>query len=113
MYSNQKIDMQIQIKLRNEKVPNADPVNAVLLNLFFRSRPRALSGNTEKVLTVLLSFENNWLEVKLTSATQPECKEFQLASRSVVNSVSCCYALQMYLDQICATDVIKRSSSTY
>ncbi|KRZ97566.1 hypothetical protein T08_8825 [Trichinella sp. T8] len=64
------------------------PSTLFCLTLFFRSRPRALSGNTEKVLTILLNFENNWLEVKLTSATQPECKEFQLASRSVVNLVS-------------------------
>ncbi|KRY54607.1 hypothetical protein T03_7848 [Trichinella britovi] len=51
------------------------PSTLFCLTLFFRSRPKALSGNTEKVLTVLLNFENNWLEVKLTSATQPECKE--------------------------------------
>ncbi|KRY32720.1 hypothetical protein T01_13275 [Trichinella spiralis] len=77
------------------------PSTLLCLTLFFRNGPRALSGNS------------NWLEVKLTSATQPECKEFQLASRSVVNSVSCCYVLQMHLDLICAIDVIKRSSSTY
>ncbi|KRY10361.1 hypothetical protein T12_1473 [Trichinella patagoniensis] len=61
-------------------MPNANPVNAVLLNPFFQEQTKSVSGNTEKVLTVLLNFENNWLEVKLTSATQPECKEFQLAS---------------------------------
>ncbi|KRX17779.1 hypothetical protein T07_12351 [Trichinella nelsoni] len=76
-------------------MPNADPVNAVLLNPFFQERTKSVK------------------QVKLTSATQPECKEFQLASRSVVNSVSCCYVLQMYFGQICAIDVIKRSSSTY